>query len=146
MPTSRLPTWRLPVAYLLTALVFLALDAVWLSTATQPVYRPAIGHLMAAQVQWVPVALFYAGYFAALVYFAVNPALAAGRATVALGRGVALGLLAYGTYDFTNQATLRDWPWHLTLVDLCWGAFNTGVSCLAGAAATSRLLTRAAAR
>jgi uncharacterized membrane protein len=41
--------------------------------------------------------------------------------------GALLGLVAYGAYDFTNQATLRDWPVVVTIVDLAWGAILTGV-------------------
>ena len=146
MTSPELPRWRHPLAYLLTAVVFLALDAVWLTMTTGPIYRPAIGHLMAADVSWVPAALFYVGYFAGLVFFAVDPALTARRPVGALARGAALGLLAYGAYDFTNQATLRDWPWHLTWIDLCWGAVNSGLSAFAAAAATSRLSSRHSSR
>jgi uncharacterized membrane protein len=46
--------------------------------------------------------------------------------------GALLGLVAYGTYDFTNQATLKNWPVIVTVVDLIWGAVITGsVSMLA---------------
>lgn len=138
MPHTTPPPWRHAVAYLATALVFLALDGAWLTTTTQPLYRPAIGHLMALDVNWVAVALFYVGYFAGLVFFAVTPAVAAGKPGMALVRGAALGLLAYGAYDFTNQATLRDWPWHLTFIDLAWGGVNSGVSSFIAAAITCR--------
>lgn len=135
-PTSppAVPLRRLGLAYGLTALAFLALDAVWLSTATAPLYRPAIGHLMAPEVAWPAAAIFYAFYFTGLVFFAVQPALAAGRAAPALARGAFLGLLAYGAYDFTNQATLRDWPWHLTWIDLAWGGCVSGLASWAAAA------------
>jgi uncharacterized membrane protein len=141
--------WRHPLAYLLTAVVFLAMDAVWLTSTSTALYRPAIGHLMAPTVDWLAAAIFYTGYFAGLVYFAVDPALATRRPIVALQRGALLGLLAYATYDFTNQATLRDWPWHLTLIDLVWGAVISGVSSCAAAAATlatCRRVRRARAR
>lgn len=134
------PRWQWPLAYVATLLVFLAMDAVWLSTATAALYRPAIGHLLAPTVDWVAAALFYAFYFAGLVYFAVAPALASGRASQALVRGVLLGLLCYGTYDFTNQATMQGWPWLITAVDLVWGGTVTGVSCWAAAAVTLRFL------
>ena len=42
------------------------------------------------------------------------------------------GFFAYATYDFTNLATLRDWPVVVTLVDVTWGTFVTGVSAWAG--------------
>ena len=141
-PTTSLPRWRLPVAYGLTLLVFGAMDAAWLTNATELLYRPAIGHLMASTVDWTAAALFYVFYFAGLVYFAVEPGVAAGRAAIALGRGVLLGLLCYGTYDFTNQATMQGWPWHVTLIDLVWGGAVTGVSCGVAAALTLKLMHR----
>ena len=42
------------------------------------------------------------------------------------------GLVGYGVYDLTNQATLKTWPLALTLVDMAWGAFLTGLAALAG--------------
>jgi uncharacterized membrane protein len=73
-----------------------------------------------------PAVLFYLLYVAGLVYFVMLPA---SRSRDALLRGALFGLIAYATYDLTNQATLRDWPWQVTLVDLVWGAFVTGTSC-----------------
>jgi uncharacterized membrane protein len=139
-PASR---WRLPLAYGVTAVVFLAMDAVWLTLATEPLYRPAIGHLMAPTVTWAAALLFYVFYFAGLVVFAVGPA---ASPLQALGRGALLGLMAYGAYDFTNQATLQGWPWALTLIDLAWGATVSGVSSAAAAAVTCRPGRPASAR
>jgi uncharacterized membrane protein len=36
----------------------------------------------------------------------------------------------YGVYDFTNYATLRDWPLALALADTAWGAVATAVCAL----------------
>ena len=33
-----------------------------------------------------------------------------------------LGIVAYGTYDLTNLATLKGWPVGLTFFDMAWGA------------------------
>lgn len=140
MTTAPSPRWQLPLAYGMTALVFLAMDAVWLSTATSLLYRPAIGHLMAPTVDWTAAVLFYVFYFAGLVYFAAQPALANRRPLAALGRGALLGLMAYGAYDFTNQATLQGWPWSLTLIDLVWGGTISGVSSWVAAAVTLKFL------
>lgn len=144
IPTAP-PRWRLPLAYALCLLVFLAIDAVWLTYAAERLYRPSIGHLMAPGVDWLAAALFYGTYLAGMVYFAVLPGLEAGRAGVALGRGVLLGLLCYGTYDLTNQATLQGWPWKVTLADLAWGGTATGAACGVAAALTLRALRRPAA-
>lgn len=137
------------IAYALAALVFLALDAVWLSTMTARLYRPAIGHLMAAELAWLPVLLFYPAYLAGLLFFAVRPALRERRARTGLVHGALLGLLAYATYDLTNHATLVGWPWLITVIDMAWGAFVSGMAtwaAAAGAIATSRPAPPAGAR
>jgi len=56
------------------------------------------------------------------VFFAVRPALEVNSPLRALTYGALFGFLAYATYDLTNQATLRDWPVLVTVVDLAWGA------------------------
>jgi hypothetical protein len=59
-----------------------------------------------------------------------------------------LGLVAYATYDLTNQATLKDWPLAVTLADLPWGAFVTAsrrLSRLSRAASRYRLIRSASA-
>lgn len=127
------------IAYAATAAVFLALDAVWLSTMAERLYRPAIGQLMRERFAFGPALAFYAIYLAGVVVFAVAPALAGRRWQSALGLGALLGLLAYATYDLTNQATLKDWPWHLTLADLCWGTVATAVAAAAGCRITMAL-------
>ncbi len=37
--------------------------------------------------------------------------------------GAALGLVAYGTYDATNYATLKDFPLSITIMDWIWMTF-----------------------
>ena len=71
-----------------------------------------------------------------VVVFAVLPA-NGGSWLTALGLGALLGLVAYGTYDFTNLSTLRNWPVALSLIDVCWGVVLTGVAASAGSIAAS---------
>jgi uncharacterized membrane protein len=127
------------IAYPASALVFLALDVVWLTTMADRLYRPALGRLMLDRFAPWPAAAFYLVYLAGVVVFAVAPGLEARRWSTALGLGALLGLVAYATYDLTNQATLRDWPWRVTLADLCWGTFVTGVAAAAGCRITAAL-------
>ena len=47
---------------------------------------------------------------------------------------VDLGLVAYGTYDLTNQATLRDWPAAVTAADLGWGVVSSAWAAAVGCA------------
>ena len=128
---------RFALAYAATLVVFGSLDAVWLSATYERLYRPAIGHLMRDDFAVVPAALFYALYILGVVVFAVLPGLAVGRAAAAAARGALFGLIAYATYDLTNQATLRDWPWGVTLADLGWGTFASAVAAGLACRATS---------
>lgn len=130
------------IAYVSTAVVFLALDAVWLGTMADRLYRPAMGSIMLERFALAPAVAFYLIYIAGVVVFAVAPALQSGRWTTALGYGAMLGLLAYATYDLTNQATLKDWSWTVTIADLCWGTFVTAVSAAAAARLTMAITAR----
>jgi uncharacterized membrane protein len=31
------------------------------------------------------------------------------------------GLVTYAAYDLTNHATVQNWPWQVTVVDMLWG-------------------------
>lgn len=120
------------IAYIATAFVFLALDAVWLTVAAQRLYRPLMGDMLLEGFRLAPAALFYLIYIAGIVVFAIVPALASDRWTTATSYGAFLGLFAYATYDLTNQATLKNWPVMVTVADLCWGTFLTAVAATAG--------------
>jgi uncharacterized membrane protein len=117
---------RAVTTFALLLAIFLAIDAVWLTLAGPYLYRPAIGHLMREDFSIGAAALFYLLYVAGLLYFVIQPA---HRARDAGKRGALFGLIAYATYDLTNQATLQGWPWHVTVADLAWGALVTGTSC-----------------
>ena len=128
------------IAYVWTAVIFLALDAVWLSVMAERLYRPALGRLMLDKFDYAPAAVFYPLYVLGIVVFAVAPSLESGRWTTALGLGALFGLIAYATYDLTNQATLRDWPLRVTLADLCWGTFATALAAALASRATTWVL------
>ncbi len=130
------------IAYAGSAIVLLALDAIWLNTASGLLYRPMLGDKLSDQPNLLVAAGFYLVYAVGIVVFAVLPAHEAKAPLMALGLGALLGLVAYGTYDFTNLATLRDWPLLVSIVDLCWGIFVSAVSACAGYFALSWLAAR----
>jgi uncharacterized membrane protein len=113
--------------YLLTFLILLVLDFVWLSTAGRTVYVAEIGSLLRDSPNFLVAALFYALYAAGIVWFVLMPA-AADQA--ALGRVIAtgafFGLVAYATYDLTNLATLKGFTFRIAMIDLAWGTFVSG--------------------
>ena len=124
--------------YLITLAIFFAIDMVWLGVVAKSFYRKHLGYLMAPKVVWPAAILFYLLFIAGLVVFAVRPGLAAGTPLKSLLLGAFLGLVAYATYDLTNQATVKDWPAVVTVVDLVWGTalggLVGGLSALAGRA------------
>lgn len=123
---------RYLLAYLGSGVVMAVLDAVWLTAVGPRLYRPAIGELLAPQPNLRVAVLFYLIYVGGIVFLAVTPALRDGSALRAAVSGAVLGLVAYATYDLTNQATLRVWPAHLTLIDLAWGTCVTAAAALGG--------------
>ncbi len=128
---------RALAAYGAALATLLVLDAAWLSTMVPHLYRPALGSLAAPVPALLPAALFYLLYAAGVVALAVLPA-RPGAFSGALWRGAALGLVAYGTYDLTNQATLRDWPVTITLIDMAWGVVLTATAAKAAAMLAAR--------
>lgn len=126
-------------AYLTTGIAFLMVDAVWLSTMADALYRPLLGDRLAPQFHLGAAVFFYLVYIAGVVFFAVMPALQGGGLGKAMLNGAVLGIVAYATYDLTNQATLKDWPLAVTLADIPWGAFVTAVGASAGFLVASRI-------
>ena len=117
--------------FLVVAAAFAIIDAIWLKTMN-PFYRRQIGELMADKPNLGYAVVFYVIYIAGIVFFALRPALDGGSWLSAVGYGAALGAFAYATYDLTNAATLKTWPWQLVVVDILWGAVLTALATLAG--------------
>ena len=125
--------------YFATALVFLGLDVIGLRLLIRPVFERHVGDLLVDGFRLVPALVFYLFYVAGLIWFVSLPALRAeAPAQAALG-GAFLGALAYGTYEFTNLATLKGWSWSMLLTDLSWGIFLTGFAAWAGLMITRAL-------
>ena len=129
------------VAYVVAGVSFGVLDALWLNWAGKNLYRPALGDLLAPSFRPAPAIVFYLLYVAALVWFAVRAGQASdfgGGIGVAMLNGALLGAICYATYDLTNQATMKVWPVHITLIDIAWGAFASAVAAGVGCWAASR--------
>ena len=116
-------------AYAGSAIVFLGLDYIWLSRVARDFYAGSLGSLMRETPDFLAAGIFYLFYIGGIVFFAVMPA---ESWKGALLRGAVLGLLAYGTYDMTNLATLKGWPWRMAAVDMAWGMALTSLAALGG--------------
>jgi uncharacterized membrane protein len=132
---------RYVIAYFCFLVPMLAIDAVWLFTMSKRFYAEKIGSLLAESPRLAPAGIFYLIYALGASVLVVVRAVDADAGFVEIFLlGALLGLFAYGTYDLTNQATLKEWPTLVTLVDLVWGALLTGVVSIIAVALT-RLFT-----
>ena len=119
-------------AYIGALLAFLVLDGLWLGVLMSSTYKELLGPLMLVQPKWGPAISFYLLYVVGVVFFVVLPSLARGSARRAAVSGAFFGLVAYGTYDLTNWATLQGWSTQLALMDWAWGALLTCLASLSG--------------
>ncbi len=118
--------------YGLTAGVFFAIDLVWLGVVASSFYQRHIGHLMRADVLWVPALVFYSIYIVGILVFAVAPGLEAGSLGRTVALGAFLGFFAYATFDLTSMALFKDFPGIVVAVDLLWGTCLTATVAAAG--------------
>ncbi|MDE2579408.1 MAG: DUF2177 family protein [Hyphomicrobiales bacterium] len=128
----------LAIAIAATTISFLAMDGVWLGVVAQSFYKNNIGHLLTENYKILPAIIFYCAFMFGIAYFALSPALAAQNWKAAIGPALVLGFVAYGAYDFTNWAVMRDWPAIVTFVDVLWGVVATTVAATIGAYAGIR--------
>lgn len=118
--------------YGLTALAFVAIDAVWLGWVAPQFYQKHLGHFLRPDPLWIPAVLFYGVYIAGVVVFAVRPGLESGSVLQAAALGGMLGLMAYATFDLTSMALFKDFPTIVVVVDLIWGTVLTATVAASG--------------
>lgn len=128
------------IAYIACLFTFIVIDAVWLGLVAKDFYANQLGSLMREDILWVPAAVFYLFYTAGIVLLAVRPE----QTDISLGNvafyGAVVGFIAYGTYDATNLATLKNWPALMSAVDFVWGICLTSAVAVAGAMAVRKFV------
>lgn len=105
------------------------LDLIWFSLTVEKFYKPYLGHIISDNFNYFAAATFYIIYSFGLSYLIVLPALEAHHTFFrVLGDAFILGFIAYGAYDLTNQATIKNWPVIVTVVDMLWGGIVTSLA------------------
>ncbi len=117
--------------YAATAVVFFAIDLVWLGVVAQGFYQRHLGHLLAEDIRWGAALLFYGIFIAGLLVFAVLPGLQAGSLAKTLALAAFLGFFAYATFDLTCLALFEGFPVRVVVVDLIWGTVLSTTVCAA---------------
>ncbi len=119
-------------SFLTIMISMIVVDGAWLMVMHKRLYAPQLGHLLRESIEIYPAVTFYLLFGIALNIFVVYPALKNNTGYVELLLlGFLFGMVTYGTYDLTNQATLKSWPWIITITDLTWGSFlGASLSCI----------------
>lgn len=109
--------------------IMITLDMLWFSLSLERLYKPYIGYIMSSDLNYIAAALFYILYAAGLSFLILSPGFEAHNSALKiLLSSFVLGLVAYGAYDLTNHATLKDWPLTVTIIDMLWGALATSIT------------------
>jgi uncharacterized membrane protein len=116
---------------IVTTLVFLSMDAIWLGYLGKQLYLSQMGTFLrlnngAIQANYFAAAIVYLALIAGIIFFVLPKA--QGNVAAALGWGALFGFVCYATYDFTNLAIVKSWPLWLSIIDVIWGCVICGVT------------------
>ncbi|MDA9749141.1 DUF2177 family protein [Pelagibacteraceae bacterium] len=128
------------LATLITSIVFLIIDVIWLSFATKSFYRPLIGDLLTDKPVIWAAALFYILYVIGVALIVIQPCIHDSSILKSVYIGFVFGLVAYGTYNLTNMAVLKGWSPTVVFVDMFWGGSLTAFSAGSGLFIAKKIL------
>lgn len=128
------------ITYLSVTTIFLFIDIIWLSQFFSYIYQPNIGELLRENIIIFPAILFYIIYPLGATILVALPSLEKVLLKTIFINGFILGVIAYGTYNLTNMATLEGWSAKVVIIDMIWGGFLTGVSVLLGTLFSKKVL------
>ena len=128
------------ITYLSVTTIFLFIDIIWLSQSFSYIYQPNIGELLRENIIIFPAILFYIMYPLGATILVALPSLEKVLLKTIFINGFVLGVIAYGTYNLTNMATLEGWSAKVVIIDMIWGGFLTGVSVLLGTLISKKVL------
>ena len=125
---------------LIAAFIFLIIDIIWLSFSVKSFYGPRIGHLFADKPVIWAAAMFYIIYVFGLGVVIIEPSINFDDTFKFLFKAFMFGLVAYGTYNLTNMATVKGWSPSVVFVDMLWGGSLTAFSSYYGIFLAKKLL------
>jgi uncharacterized membrane protein len=120
------------ISYILTTVVFLIIDLIWLGVIAKDLYRKYLGSFLSENVNWTAAIIFYLLYIVGISIFAIYPAVNKDSVFNSILLGGLFGFFCYATYDLTNLATLKDWPLTIVFIDIIWGSILTASVSVSG--------------
>jgi len=112
-----------PIQFILTAVVLLVIDAIYLKFIGGPFYSLAVKKIQGSEIKFRMYSAFivYIILITGLYYFVIGPNKTAKE-------GAFFGLAVYGVFDFTNHAILDNYPLPLAMMDTIWGMVLCGTT------------------
>lgn len=120
------------VSFLLTFIVFLMIDMLWLGVVAKNIYQKYLGGFLTDNVNWTAAFIFYFIFVVGISIFAIYPSVNKGSVYQALIMGALFGFFTYATYDLTNLATLKGWPISIVIIDIVWGSVLSALVSFSG--------------
>ena len=120
------------IASVASILSFVLLDYIWLAKIAKSFYLDKLAsHVLMKDGVLVPYApaipLVYIVATLGIIFFVLPKVTSYSSAFL---YGALFGFVLYAFYDFTNLATLKDYPWSLALLDTAWGTLLVGLGSL----------------
>ncbi|MEM8761541.1 MAG: DUF2177 family protein, partial [Pseudomonadota bacterium] len=128
------------VLYLVTAVIFLGADVVWIKLYVRQLFETHVNDLLLEEFRAGPAIGFYALYVVGMLYFASAAGLAGKPLTKVAMDAAIFGFFCYGTYAATNYATLKGWHPQMVASDLFWGTVATAISAVLGVIITRSIM------
>jgi uncharacterized membrane protein len=116
------------ILYGLILFTFLILDALWLGLIAKNSYVESMGSIMREKFIIWPWLVFYFFYSFAILYLAILPNINSASVIPVTISALILGAAAYGAYNLTGYAIIKNWPLNITIMDWIWGSFVTAAS------------------
>lgn len=127
-----MPIAKLIGSYLLTTVVFFAIDLLWLGVVAKNFYSKYLADFLSDQVNWTSAIVFYLLFIVGIFVFVILPSTEKQSYMHAIIYGALFGFFTYATYDLTNLATLKNWPIKVVVVDILWGMVLTASVSVSG--------------
>ena len=109
------------LAYALTLVVFIVVDAGWIAGVVVPMYQKYMGDILGDGF-YIPAAIaFYLIYCAGMVYFAIKPLDRETSLRKKTLDGALYGFFTYSTWALTFKAAIAGMPWSVAIADIAWG-------------------------
>ncbi len=115
----------------IATLVFLLMDGLWIGVIAKQFYMTQMADFLRIQnnaitPNFYAAVIVYIALIAGILIFVIPKA--HGSPLLALMWGALFGFVTYATYDFTNLAVIKNWPFGISIIDVLWGCVVCGIT------------------